>query len=170
MSLSGVLTSDLFDDTPYSLPPTLYLQQSVVRYFYLPGEGPPIHSVLVIHHHRSAHDASTNLIVLANVMAPELPIHRSTYFAGGNIGPAHLTNLLRIYGLKRWRGEIFWLKHWGFSCFSSGGDSFAYCSVGSTFRETNFLVEGYLLFVFLFFWFLLVDCCMVHCPSFASFA
>jgi hypothetical protein len=36
--------------------------------------------------------------------------------------------------------------------------------------ETIFLVEGYLLFVILFFWFFLVDCCMVHCPSFASFA
>jgi hypothetical protein len=67
-----------------------------MRYFYLPGEGPPIHSVLVarIHHHRYAHDESTNLVVLANVMAPGLPIHRSTSFAGGDIGPAHLTNLL----------------------------------------------------------------------------
>ncbi len=33
-----------------------------------------------------------------------------------------------------------------------------------------FLVEGYLLFVFLFFWFFLVDYRIVHCPSFAFFA
>jgi hypothetical protein len=56
-----------------------------------------------IHHHGSTHDASTNLVVLADVMAPGLPIHRSTFFAGGDIGPAHLTNLLRMDGLKRWR-------------------------------------------------------------------
>jgi hypothetical protein len=75
------------------LPPT-YPLSSVSRYFYLWGEGPPIHFVLVIHHHRSAHDASTNFVVLANVMAPGLPIHRSTFFVGGVIGPEPPTNLL----------------------------------------------------------------------------
>ncbi len=77
------------------LPPS-YPLSSVVRYFYLQGEGLPIHSVLVarIHHHRSAHDASTNLVVLANIMDPGLPNHRSTFLAGGNISPVHLTNLL----------------------------------------------------------------------------
>ncbi len=58
-----------------------------------------------IHHHESAHNASTDLVVLANIMAPGLPIHRSTFFAGGDIGPVHLTNLLQIDGLKRWRGN-----------------------------------------------------------------
>jgi hypothetical protein len=39
--------------------------------------------------------------VLATAMAPGLPIHRSSFFAGGNIGPALPTNLLRMDGLKR---------------------------------------------------------------------
>jgi hypothetical protein len=86
------------------LPPS-YPLPLVARYFYLQGEGPPIHSVLVIHHYRNTHDSSTNLVVLANVMAPELPIHWSTFFVGGNIGPAHLTNLLQKDGLKQWRGN-----------------------------------------------------------------
>ena len=66
----------------------------VARFVYLWRELLPIHFVFVIHHHRSAHDANTNLIVLDNVMAPRLPINRSTFFAGGNIGPAPPTNLL----------------------------------------------------------------------------
>ncbi len=87
----------------HPLHPPSYPLPSVERYFYLWGEGPPIHSVLVarIHHHGSTHNASTNLLLLANVMAPRLLIHRSTFFAGGDIGPAHLTNLLRMDGLKR---------------------------------------------------------------------
>jgi hypothetical protein len=48
-------------------------------------------------------------------------------------------------------GGIFWLKHWGFSCFLYGGNSVASCSFGGTFWETIFLVEGFLLFVFLSF-------------------
>jgi hypothetical protein len=74
----------------------VYPLSSVARYFYLRGEGLPIHSVLVarVHHHGSTHDASTDLVVLADIMAPGLLIHRSTFFAGGNIGPMHLTNLL----------------------------------------------------------------------------
>jgi hypothetical protein len=59
--------------------------------------------------------------------------------------------------------RIHWLKHWGFCCSLSGGDSVASCSLGGTgdsvpscsfggtFWETIFLVEGYLLFVFLSF-------------------
>jgi hypothetical protein len=82
------------------LPPS-YTLPSVARYFYLQGEGPPIHFVLVIHHHRSrsAHDASTNLVVLADVMAPGLPIHRSTFFVGGVIGP-----VLPINNQSIWNG------------------------------------------------------------------
>jgi hypothetical protein len=38
-----------------------------------------------------------------------------------------------------------------FSCLLSNGDSFGSCSFGCTFWETIFLVEGYLLFVFLSF-------------------
>jgi hypothetical protein len=63
------------------------------------GEGPPIHFVLVIHHHRSAHDTSTNLVMLANVMAPGPPIHRSTFFVGGIINPA-----LPINNQSTWNG------------------------------------------------------------------
>jgi hypothetical protein len=48
-------------------------------------------------------------------------------------------------------GEFFWLKPWEFSCFLCGGDSVASCSFGGAFWETVFLVEGYLLFVFLSF-------------------
>jgi hypothetical protein len=35
-------------------------------------------------HHRSVHDNITVLVVLAVVMAPELPIYRSTFSAGGD--------------------------------------------------------------------------------------
>jgi hypothetical protein len=80
------------------LPPS-YPLPSVARYFYLRGEGPPIHFVLVIHHNRSAHDASTNLVLLANVMPPGLPIHRSTFFVGGVIGPT-----LPINNQSTWNG------------------------------------------------------------------
>jgi hypothetical protein len=42
---------------------------------------------------------------------------------------------------------------WGICCFlifwRHLGDSFVSCSFGGTFWETIFLVEGYLLFVFL---------------------
>ncbi len=57
------------------------------------------------------------------------------------------------------------------SCYFGGtwGISFASCSFGGIFWETIFLVEGYLLF-FSFLLVLLVDCYVVHCPSFASFA
>jgi hypothetical protein len=50
------------------------------------------------------------------------------------------------------------------------GISVASCSFGGTFQETIFFMEGYLIFVINFFGSFLVDCCMVHCPSFASFA
>jgi hypothetical protein len=69
--------------------------------------------------------------MFADVMTPGLPIHRSTFFAGGNIGLPLPTNLLGIYGLNR-------------------GDSVASCSFGGIFQVTIFLVEGYLLFVFHF--------------------
>jgi hypothetical protein len=48
------------------------------------------------------HANAPNLdVVLADAMAHGLPIQRSTFFAGGNIGPALTTNLLCIDGLKR---------------------------------------------------------------------
>jgi hypothetical protein len=46
---------------------------------------------------------------------------------------------------------LHWLKLCRFSCFLSSGDSVASCTFGGTFWEKNFLVEGYLLFVFLSF-------------------
>jgi hypothetical protein len=115
-----------------------------------------------LHHHKSAYDANTDLVVLANVMAPGLPIHRSTFFVGGDIGLAPPTNLLQKDGLK-WGGGILLLP----VLLEALGDSDASCSFGGTYRETLFLAEVYLLFVF-HFWFFLVDCYMVHCPSFAS--
>ena len=116
-------------------------------------------------------------------MAPGLPIHRSTFFAGGNISPALPTNLLRIDGLKRTCGEfccfLFFWRHvgnfvascsfggtWEICCFlffwRHLGDSFASWSFGGTFWETIFLVEGYLLFVFLSFssYWLIVTWCI----------
>jgi hypothetical protein len=45
--------------------------------------------------------AADLVAVLAAAMAPGLPIHRSTFFAGGDIGPVLPTNLLRMDGLKR---------------------------------------------------------------------
>jgi hypothetical protein len=69
------------------LPPS-YPLPFVARYLFLWGKGLPIHSVLVARlcHHGSTHNASTVLVVLANVMAPGLPIHKSTFFVGGVIG------------------------------------------------------------------------------------
>ena len=54
----------------------------------------PINSVSVTHHshHGSAHDDITVLDVLVVVMAPGLPIYRSTFSAGGDIGPVLPTN------------------------------------------------------------------------------
>ncbi len=41
------------------------------------------------------HVTAANLVaVLATAMAPRLPIHRSTFFTGGDIGPVLPTNLL----------------------------------------------------------------------------
>ncbi len=66
----------------------------------------PIHSkwVDLLLHCGSAHDASSVLIAFAVAMALELPIHRSIFFAGGDIGPALPTNLLVMDGIKRWWG------------------------------------------------------------------
>ena len=53
-------------------------------------------------HHGSTHDKSSILVVLANVMAPGLPIHRSTFSApGGDIGPALPITLLAMAGNRR---------------------------------------------------------------------
>ncbi len=66
----------------------------------------PIHSkhVDLLLHRGSARNASSVLFVLATAMAPGLPIHRSIFFAGGDIGPALPTNLLVMDGIKRWWG------------------------------------------------------------------
>jgi hypothetical protein len=73
------------------------------------------------------------MFVLVAAKAPEPPIHMSTFFVVGDIGHERPTNLLGMDGPKRW---------WG-SCAS--------CSFEGNFWETIFLVEGYLLFVFLSF-------------------
>ncbi len=134
-----------------------------MRYVYLQREGPPIQSVLVarLHHHRSAHDASTNLVVLANIMAPGLPIHRRTFFAGGNINPAPPTNLLQMDRLKQWSGDFIDLNVGKSLAYALGIQLFLMWwrilllpgSFGGTFWETIFLVKGCLLVVFLSFGF-----------------
>ncbi len=61
------------------------------------------HCVMMTHqsHHRSACNGSTVLVILTNVMAPGLPIYRSTFSAGGDIGPMLPTNLHVMAGNKR---------------------------------------------------------------------
>ena len=56
----------------------------------------PIHSkrVDLLLHRGSARDASSILIAFAVAMALGLPIHRSAFLAGGDIGPGLPTNLL----------------------------------------------------------------------------
>jgi hypothetical protein len=71
-------------------------------------------------HHRSAHDNITVLVVLAVVMAPGLLIYRSTFSAGGDIGPVFPTNLHVMAGNR-------------------GGDSIASCSFGKHYSGDNFL-------------------------------
>jgi hypothetical protein len=73
-------------------------------------------------HHTSVHDDITVLVVLAVVMAPGLPIYRSTFSAGGDIGPVLPTNLHVMAGNRR--GE---------------GDSIASCSFGKHYSGDNFL-------------------------------
>jgi hypothetical protein len=61
---------------------------------------------------------------------------------------------------------------WEFSGLSIG-DYFASCSFGGTGESVASYSFGGTFcpsFGFPFFWFFLVDCCMVNCPSFASFA
>ncbi len=66
----------------------------------------PIHSkrVDLLLHRGSARDASSVLIAFAIAMALGLPIHRSIFFVGGDIGPTLPTNLLVMDGIKRWWG------------------------------------------------------------------
>jgi hypothetical protein len=112
-----------------------------------PLQGMPIDSMLVTHHshHGSSHDKSNVLVMFADVMAHGLPIHRSTFSAGGNISPVLPTNLLLMAGIR-----------WG------GGDSVSSCSFGGTFLETIFLAEGFPSFRLPFFGSFSVDCWIVH--------
>ncbi len=66
----------------------------------------PIHSkhVDLLLHRGSARNANSVLIAFAVATALGLPIHRSIFFAGGNIGPALPTNLLVMDGIKWWWG------------------------------------------------------------------
>jgi hypothetical protein len=57
-------------------------------------------------HHRSVHDDITVLVVLAVVMAPELPIYRSTFSVGGDNGPALPTNLHVMAGNRGVRESL----------------------------------------------------------------
>ncbi len=77
-------------------------------------------------HHGSAHNESTVLVVFVDIMAPRLPIHRSTFSVGGDIGPTLPTNLLVMAGIRPGRGILL-----------------VPGSFGSTFWETISLAEVY---------------------------
>ncbi len=83
--------------------------------------GTAIHSVLMVRHHchRSTHNASTSLVVLADVMAPGLPIYRSTFFVGGIISPMlPINNQSTLNGwVQLVEGGTHWLTCWRFFCF-----------------------------------------------------
>jgi len=55
-------------------------------------------------HRGSAHDNISVLFVLAVVMAPGLPIYRSTFSADGDIGPMLPTTLHVMAGNRGGRG------------------------------------------------------------------
>ncbi len=94
----------------------------------------------------SARDSSAVHVAYANVMALVLPTSQNFFHTGNAIDLALTTNLLPMDGLRRGGEGIFDLVLRD-SIFSSS----------LVLWETIFLVEGYLLFVFLFFWFFLVD-------------
>ncbi len=56
-------------------------------------------------HYGSAHGGISVLVVLAVVMAPGLPIYRSTFSADGDIGPMLPTNLHVMAGNRG--GRVF---------------------------------------------------------------
>jgi len=91
-------------------------------------------------HHRSVHDNITVLVVLAVVMAPGLPIYRSTFSAGGNIGPVLPTNLHVMAGNR------------------GGGILLLLVPLESIILETIFLAEGFPSFCLPFFGSFSVDC------------
>jgi hypothetical protein len=89
-------------------------------------------------HHGSAHDNITVLVVLAIVMAPGLPIYRSPFSAGGDIGPVFPTNLHVTAGNR--------------------GGGFLLVFLESTILETIFLAEGFPSFCLPFCGSFSVDC------------
>ena len=84
-------------------------------------------------HHGSAHDDITVLVVLAVVMAPGLPIYRSTFLVGGDIGPVFPTNLHAMAGNR------------------GGGILLLLVLLESIILETIFLAEGFPSFCLPFF-------------------
>ncbi len=112
------------------------------------------------------HVAAADLVaVLVAAMARGLPIHRSTSFAGGDIGPALPTNLLRMDGLKRTWG-ILLLP----AILEALGGYLLLLVLLETLLGRQFSWWKVTFFLSSFLLVLLVDCYMVHCPSFASFA
>ena len=91
-------------------------------------------------HHRSVHDDITVLVVLAVAMAPGLPIYRSTFSAGGNIGPVLPTNLHVMAGNRR------------------GGDILLLVPLESIILETIFLAKCFPSLYLPFFGSFSVDC------------
>jgi hypothetical protein len=90
--------------------------------------------------------------MFADVMAPGLLIHRSTFCVGGNIGTALPINLLQMDELKQ-----------------GGGIQLCLVLLEALFGR-QFSWMKFIFLLYSIFWFFLVDCYMVRCPSFASFA
>ncbi len=100
---AAVLTDLTLPPTAMSPPPHTLL--CIRTRSSLPWGGAFTRSLSLLHHclarqlrlmaNSRRHVATANLVaVLAAAMAPGLPIHRSNFFVGGNIGPALPTNLL----------------------------------------------------------------------------
>ncbi len=138
-----------------------------MRYVILCWERSPIHSkhVDLLFHRGSTHNVSYVLIASVEVMALVLLMNRGLFVAGNIISLALPTNLLIMDGLKR-RNKRGFLSHFmGFNLLSFC--CFLFFLEAHFGRQFSWLKFTSLCLPFLF---LLVDCYMVHCPSFALLA
>ncbi len=81
----------------------------IMEHVFIWKKGMPIHFKRVdeLFHRKSARDASSVLVVSADVMALALPTNWSLFYAGKVIGPKLPTILLILDGLRRGEGILF---------------------------------------------------------------